>query len=272
MPHARALAALFFGLAAACARDCPQGGASRCEDAHTLSTCEIGGEDDPGKRWHTVDCAGPQPHCVTAAGASFCALARTPEPACSQASNDLDEACDGKRYLRCNRGYAVLEEQCAVACAPLGAAAFCSPLDGPDPQCAGATASSCADATTRVVCRSGWRDRTVACCTAGGCASGTWHFVNGDFRVSLCALGAGPDPRCPAPPAGSGTPESAYCDGLVGVDCYLGHAVRRVTCADRPTTTGDPPCLAHEAGWTECRTGVVSVEGTPRGEGEGEGG
>jgi hypothetical protein len=155
---------------AGCTGDHCERGAARCLDG-VAENCKI--HDDPpdsGWSWAEEACdAGTT--CAVAAGQAVCALATSPDPACTSSAG-WATACvtnSARTWIGC---LPIAEQACdAGTCIdPTGSScdgygAFCASSAAPDPLCANA-ATACADASTLITCHCGYRVAVEPCPTA----------------------------------------------------------------------------------------------------------
>jgi hypothetical protein len=252
----------FLG-ALACGEDaaCPLG-TNRCVGERAIERCVE--EFDPYEppHWERGECADDDRY-----QSSLCAVAPTGYATCAAEagarpdlcpipdapSGAMTWACDGAaRAVGCVDGLIGLAQACGPGTCFVtadGAQALCSVLPAPDPRCeAPTTSSTCADATTRIACRDGYRVEQDACPDAGGCQVGSLDGPSGTFEVGLCALAAAPDPGCDEPAVAG---ETGFCQAGAAINCYLGRIVSRTACLGE--------CFDHGA-WSECLGGPTEPD------------
>lgn len=254
---------LLVAVVAGCENRC-EPGQSRCVDETTRESCiEIISYDMPYEppHWERDECYNEQwnvSFCVVApTGDAHCAAEPEPRPdLCGgpEAPTGVETwNCDGvNRIVVCIDGIIRGSKMCGPGRCVVpsdGDRSFCSILLDPDPLCDSMTFSACADATTRIMCREGYRVEQDHCPGAGGCRTDTLDGPKGTFVRGLCSLAPEKDPRCEEEMVLSG--QTGFCDGLIAVNCYLGYPVKVINCVRE--------CYDHGY-WTSCLGGTVGTE------------
>ncbi|MBI5501059.1 MAG: hypothetical protein HY907_12510 [Deltaproteobacteria bacterium] len=166
-----------------CRADECLGGERRCrenvaESCVGVSDTELTGHTEwrvepCGARFCAVPPAG-------VAGGAFCALGDSLDPECPvelRAASDASACLDG-HAVRWSFGFRVGDDACAAGAACVDewhpeatsgcdAAAFCAAGSSPDPLCGPGVFTACADETTIVYCRCGFRVDAHACANPG---------------------------------------------------------------------------------------------------------
>ena len=162
--------------------ECPAG-ERRCvgnvaESCVGVSDTELTGHTE----WRTEDCG--ERFCVvpppSLAGGAFCALGSSTDPGCPLGLRSAANAsaCIGGHAVRWSFGFRVGDETCAAGSACIDewhpeaapgcdAAAFCADGAAPDPICGTGVFTTCADESTIVYCRCGFRDEAHPCVAPG---------------------------------------------------------------------------------------------------------
>ena len=252
---------LAMGLSSAgCGDECELG-SSRCVGGAIIERCEEGYDPYTPPHWNQSECYSDyfeRDLCVVApTGSAYCAAEPNPRPdlcpLSAQPSGEVEWTCDGSaRIVGCIDGLVGWARSCGLGTCVISAEvedAFCSILTGADPLCGDRVLSACADATTRVECREGYRVEQDSCTGAGGCRTAMRATAEVSYDVGLCALASAPEPACVEDDYGG---QTGYCADGSAVNCYLGYQVSRELCLGE--------CFDHGY-WTECLGPSSPVEG-----------
>lgn len=240
-------------------------GKTRCVDGTILEICT---EYETSEmyfppHWLSVECSDKDwniAFCVVAPnGEAYCAAEEEPRwDLCGvpeEPAGTLKWTCDGaSRLIGCVDGVVAFSRTCVAGRCVVpgdGGQVFCSILPDKDPLCGAGTYSNCADETTRIRCREGYRVEQDHCSGAGGCRAAALEEPRGTTVYGMCVLAPQKDSRCEEAEASG---RVGFCDDLTAITCYLGYPIISANCMSecsdqelRPECIGGP--TGEEEGW-----------------------
>ena len=178
-------------------------GESRC-DGLVATNCF---EGYPGETaWSYDDCETAGYCVLSETGGALCALAPTPDPACTGAVTS-HLVCEDGVQIECEGGYRVAEQDCGAPdlCRLDIGVGVCLLLPDPDPLCEDASFDSACDGALNISCFDGWRVEAHDC----GAPELCHEFDTGG---TACITSVDPDPRCEGI-TDNLDPAANYCEG-----------------------------------------------------------